>query len=104
MKLVILMNCQMEIPLLVLGTLGQGGGKKTLLYYCHLDVAEANNFVSSNPFEMIERAGKLYGRGTARMKGPLLCFIHAIESYQTLKIPLPVNVKIICGKPFILIV
>lgn len=65
--------------------------------YCHLDVQPAllSDGWDSEPFVLIEKDGKLYGRGAADDKGPLVCWIHAIEGYQTLGIPLPVNVKFV---------
>jgi acetylornithine deacetylase/succinyl-diaminopimelate desuccinylase-like protein len=69
------------------------------LYYCHLDVLKVQKHHWKNdPFELFQIDGKLYGRGTAKMKGPLLCFIHAVESYIKLGIEMPINIKIICGK------
>lgn len=44
---------------------------------------------------LTEKDGKLFGRGSTDDKGPVLCWIHAIEGYQALKIPLPVNVKFV---------
>ncbi|XP_001603718.1 cytosolic non-specific dipeptidase-like [Nasonia vitripennis] len=86
-----------HIPLVVVGSLGNDTKKKTLLYYCHLDVLKVQKGQwITDPFELTEKDGKLYGRGTAKMKGPLLCFIHAIECHRELGIELPVNIKIIC--------
>lgn len=49
----------------------------------------------TEPFILTEKDGKLYGRGASDDKGPVLCWIHAIEGFQALNIPLPVNVKFI---------
>lgn len=69
------------------------------MYYCHLDVVEVTRELwTTDPFELIERDKILYGRGTAKMKGPLLCFIHAIETYKAQGLDIPVNVKIFCGE------
>ncbi|XP_015597191.1 cytosolic non-specific dipeptidase [Cephus cinctus] len=90
-------NKEVKIPTLILGTLGKETHKKVLLYYCHLDVVEVNREKwTTDPFVLTEKNGKLYGRGTAKMKGSLLCFLHAIECYQALGIELPINIKIIC--------
>lgn len=89
----------MKIPLLVLGTLGNDSNKKTLFYYCHLDVLNVQREKwATMPFELIEKNGKLYGRGTAKMKGPLLSFLHAIDCYKELGLNLPINIKIFCGR------
>lgn len=49
----------------------------------------------TEPFVLTEVDGKLYGRGATDDKGPVLCWIHAIEGYQALNIPVPVNVKFV---------
>lgn len=49
----------------------------------------------SEPFVLTEKDGKLFGRGATDDKGPVLCWIHAIEGYQSLSIPLPVNIKFV---------
>lgn len=42
---------------------------------------------------LTEKDGKLYGRGSTDDKGPVICWIHAIEGFQTLGIDVPVNLK-----------
>lgn len=49
----------------------------------------------TDPFVLTEKDGKLFGRGSTDDKGPVLCWIHAIEGYQALGIPLPVNIKFV---------
>lgn len=49
----------------------------------------------TDPFVLTEKDGKLYGRGSTDDKGPVLCWLHAIEGYQALGIPLPVNLKFV---------
>lgn len=44
---------------------------------------------------LTEKDGKLYGRGSTDDKGPVLCWIHAIEGFQALGVPLPVNLKFV---------
>jgi hypothetical protein len=36
-----------------------------------------------NHFVLTENSGKLYGRGSSDDKGPVLCWLHAVEAYQT---------------------
>lgn len=38
---------------------------------------------------------KLYGRGSTDDKGPVLCWLHAIEAYQKLNIDIPINIKFV---------
>lgn len=49
----------------------------------------------TEPFVLTEKDGKLYGRGATDDKGPVLCWIHAIEAYQKLNIDIPVNLKFV---------
>ncbi|XP_030385863.1 cytosolic non-specific dipeptidase [Scaptodrosophila lebanonensis] len=89
----------LEIPLpkALLGTLGKDPKKKTVLVYGHLDVQPAlkEDGWDTDPFVLTEVNGKLYGRGATDDKGPVLCWIHAIEAYQKLNIPLPINIKFV---------
>lgn len=50
---------------------------------------------NTEPFVLTEKDGKLFGRGSSDDKGPVICWIHAIEGFQTLGIPLPVNLKFV---------
>lgn len=70
--------------------------QKTLCVYGHLDVQPASltDGWDSDPFCLTERDGKLYGRGSTDDKGPALSWLWVIEAHQALKIPLPVNIKI----------
>ncbi|XP_075229687.1 cytosolic non-specific dipeptidase-like [Lycorma delicatula] len=64
----------------------------------HLDVSSASAKHKgwiNEPFMMVEKDGKLYGRGTSDGKGPSLGWLHAIEAYQNTKTDLPVNLKFI---------
>jgi len=59
---------------------GSGGGRSILLSG-HVDVApfEPDNWKVCRPFEPVEQDGRLYGRGTADMKGGLSAFLWAIQ-------------------------
>ncbi|NXN72185.1 CNDP2 dipeptidase, partial [Himantopus himantopus] len=86
-----------EIPLppIVLGTLGSDPHKKTVCVYGHLDVQPAalEDGWDSEPFTLVEREGKLYGRGSTDDKGPVLAWLNALEAYQQTNQEFPVNVK-----------
>nr|KAF6421988.1 carnosine dipeptidase 2 [Rousettus aegyptiacus] len=64
-----------EIPLppILLGKLGSNPQKKTVCVYGHLDVQPAalEDGWDSEPFTLVERDGKLYGRGATDDKGPV---------------------------------
>lgn len=88
---------QLDLPPVLLGTLGQDPGKKTLLVYGHLDVQPAarEDGWDTEPFELTEVDGKLYGRGATDDKGPVLDWINAIEAMQERHMDIPVNLKFI---------
>ncbi|CAG9770388.1 unnamed protein product [Ceutorhynchus assimilis] len=87
----------LKYPPILLGKLGNNPNKKTVLVYGHLDVqpAHLSDGWDSEPFELTERDGKLYGRGSSDDKGPVLCWMHAIECFKDLNEELPVNLKFV---------
>ncbi|XP_037826612.1 cytosolic non-specific dipeptidase-like, partial [Lucilia sericata] len=88
---------EIPLPKVLLATIGKDSKKNTVLVYGHLDVQPAlkEDGWATEPFELTEIDGKLWGRGSTDDKGPVLCWIHAIEAYQKLNIDLPVNVKFV---------
>ena len=88
-----------EIPLppVLLGQLGSDPKKKTVLIYGHLDVQPAlkEDGWDTEPFTLVEKNEKLYGRGSTDDKGPVLCWLHALEGYQAIGVDIPVNLKVI---------
>ena len=90
------------MPPIILGNLGSDLSKKTVCIYGHLDVQPASKADGwdTEPFEMTEIDGKLYGRGSTDDKGPVLAWLKVIEAFQTLGIKLPVNLKV-CLIPYI---
>ncbi|XP_078042946.1 cytosolic non-specific dipeptidase 2 [Augochlora pura] len=88
-----------EIPLppILLGTLGSDPKKKTVLLYGHLDVQPAmkSDGWDTEPFVLVEKDEKLYGRGSTDDKGPVLCWIHALQAYKAIGANIPVNLKFV---------
>nr|XP_019957478.1 PREDICTED: cytosolic non-specific dipeptidase-like [Paralichthys olivaceus] len=86
-----------EIPLppIILGSLGSDPKKKTVCIYGHLDVQPANidDGWDTEPFTLVEKDGKLYGRGSTDDKGPVLSWLNCIEAYQNIQQELPINIK-----------
>ncbi|KAF3833979.1 hypothetical protein F7725_025183 [Dissostichus mawsoni] len=86
-----------EIPLppIVLGHLGSDPAKKTVCIYGHLDVQPANidDGWDTEPFTLVEKDGKLFGRGSTDDKGPVLAWFNCIEAHQKLNQKLPINIK-----------
>lgn len=54
------------------------GAEKTLLINAHFDVVPAGEGWKTNPFEMVIRDEKAYGRGTSDDKGGIAASLHAI--------------------------
>lgn len=88
---------EIDLPPVLLGQLGSDPKKKTVLIYGHLDVqpAHLSDGWDSEPFELTERNEKLYGRGSSDDKGPVLCWIHAINAFKAIGEDLPVNLKFV---------
>ncbi|MBM4166673.1 MAG: dipeptidase [Ignavibacteria bacterium] len=72
-------------------------GKPTILLYGHYDVQPEDpvNLWKTPPFEMTERDGNLYARGTADDKGQIFIHMKALEAVLTNEGNLPCNIKII---------
>lgn len=86
---------QLSLPPIVFGHLGTDANKKTILIYGHFDVQPAlvSDGWNTEPFELTEKDGKLWGRGSTDDKGPVLGWMNAIEAYQKLGKEIPVNLK-----------
>ncbi|XP_014906094.1 cytosolic non-specific dipeptidase-like [Poecilia latipinna] len=86
-----------EIPLppILLGSLGSDPAKKTVCIYGHLDVqpAQVKDGWDTEPFTLVEKDGKLYGRGSTDDKGPVLAWFNCIEAHQKIGTDLPINIK-----------
>lgn len=86
---------KIQLPPVLFGTLGNDKNKKTVLIYGHLDVqpAQFEDGWNTEPFQLTEVNGQLFGRGSTDDKGPALGWLNVIEAMQTLGIEMPVNVK-----------
>uniref|UniRef100_A0A0K0D6D0 M20_dimer domain-containing protein n=1 Tax=Angiostrongylus cantonensis TaxID=6313 RepID=A0A0K0D6D0_ANGCA len=73
--------------------LGTDEMKKTVLVYGHLDVQPADKM--TDPFELVEKDGKLFGRGSTDDKGPVIAWIHAISVLKKKGVDIPVNLKFV---------
>jgi acetylornithine deacetylase/succinyl-diaminopimelate desuccinylase-like protein len=72
-----------------------GQGSHTVNLYNHYDVQPEDPIEGWEvpPFDLTERDGKLYGRGTADDKGCLVARICAIEAYRKIRGELPLKVR-----------
>lgn len=91
---------KIPLPPVLLGDLGSDPKKKTVLLYGHLDVQPAlkEDGWDTEPFTLIEKDGKLFGRGSTDDKGPVLCWIHSLQAYKAIGIDIPVNLKVFPNK------
>jgi len=84
-------------PVVYAEWLGAGPDKPTVLVYGHYDVvpAEMEDGWETDPFEPVEKDGKIYARGATDDKGQLFIHIKALESYLKTAGTAPVNVKML---------
>ncbi|MCI8516266.1 MAG: M20 family metallopeptidase [Hungatella sp.] len=80
------------------GTADLNDKERQLDILAHLDVVPAGEgWQVTDPFEPVERDGRLYGRGTADDKGPAVAALYAMRAVKELGIPLKKNVRLILG-------
>ncbi|XP_034475621.1 cytosolic non-specific dipeptidase-like [Drosophila innubila] len=86
-----------RMPKVIIGVLKNCSDKPTVLVYGNLDVEEAEfeeGWVT-DPFVMCELGNYLYGRGVALDKGPLLCWLNAIQAYRDAGLRIPINIVLL---------
>lgn len=81
----------------IVGTLGNDPTKKTVLIYAHYDVQPVGKreLWRTDPFKPVVSDGKIWGRGTADNKGPLMAHLLAVDYLKNHLGYLPVNLKFI---------
>lgn len=86
-----------QFPPAILAHLGNDTDKATVCFYGHVDIqpAKKEDGWKTDPFTITEINGNLYGRGATDNKGPVLAWIHAIDTFIALKKDIPVNLKFI---------
>ncbi|KAI8060985.1 hypothetical protein BC940DRAFT_310848 [Gongronella butleri] len=86
----------LDLPPVVLATVGNDPAKKTILVYGHYDVQPAllEDGWATDPFKLVEDdKDRLVGRGSSDDKGPVLGWINVVEAHKKLGLELPVNLK-----------
>ncbi len=74
------------------------GCRNALLFACHLDVVEPGEQGWENPpFRAIERNGKIYGRGSADMKGGIAAVVTAIRQLVDSKVELKGDIILVAA-------
>ena len=56
------------------------GREKTLVIYAHLDVVPAEGAWDTDPFQAVQKEGRIYGRGVSDCKGSIAALIAALRS------------------------
>ncbi len=71
---------------------------RSLDILAHTDVVPAGEgWTVTEPFDVIEKDGRLYGRGTSDDKGPLLCALYAMRALKETNTKLSKGVRLIMG-------
>ncbi len=70
---------------------------KTAAVVGHLDVVPVGTGWETDPFEMVEKDGFLYGRGTADDKGPVVACLYAMKALKEEGVELKNNIRVILG-------
>ena len=55
------------------------GAEKTLVIYAHLDVVPAEGDWDNDPFQVVQKNGRVYGRGVSDCKGSIAALIAALK-------------------------
>jgi len=56
------------------------GAKETLVIYAHLDVVPPGNGWDTDPFQVVQKNGRIYGRGVSDCKGSVAALISALKA------------------------
>ncbi|WP_281165147.1 M20/M25/M40 family metallo-hydrolase [Liquorilactobacillus sicerae] len=98
-----LFTCQIKIvktkgsPVILCELNSEADSKKTILFYGHYDVMPAEDVKNwkTDPFKLILKNGRLYGRGAGDNKGQLLGVIFGLYVYKQLHHEFPCNLKLL---------
>ena len=75
----------------IVGRRGRGPGG--MAWFGHTDVVPVTDWIRDHsPFEATEDDGKLFGRGTCDMKGPVACMLSAAAQFADTKLPQPLYI------------
>ena len=77
--------------------LGEGSTEDALAVLGHLDVVPVGDNWTCDPFGAEIRDGKMYGRGTADDKGPVVAAMYAMAAVRRLGLPLRRKIRLILG-------
>lgn len=91
---------KVTLPPVLIADFKSESSKVTLLVYGHMDVTPsptppAESGDNGSSFSLKEEDGVLFGKGVTDSKGPLLCWINAIQSYKETGVDLPINIRFV---------
>ena len=79
------------------GEIDLNDDETTLAILGHLDVVPEGDGWTLDPYKMVEKDGKVYGRGTSDDKGPVIAAFYALKAVREMGIALKNNVRLIVG-------
>ncbi|MDR0693687.1 MAG: M20/M25/M40 family metallo-hydrolase [Prevotellaceae bacterium] len=71
-------------------------GKKTLLLNSHIDTVKAADGYTINPFEPVQRSGKLFGLGSNDAGASLVALIESFIYFNTMELPFNLLLVLSC--------
>jgi acetylornithine deacetylase/succinyl-diaminopimelate desuccinylase-like protein len=77
------------------GVFGAGGGRPTVTFYNHLDVQPASVETEpwrTNPFKLVARGDRYFGRGTTDDKGPALAALFGARAAREMGLPVTIHI------------
>ena len=74
-----------------------GEGDKTIGLVAHLDVVPVGEGWNSDPFKLVVKDGRMYGRGTSDDKGAAIASMYAMKYLKDTNYPLKKKVRLILG-------
>lgn len=79
------------------GSVDLNGGEQELAILAHLDVVPAGEGWNTDPYTVVEKDGKIYGRGVSDDKGPAVAALYAMKAVKDLDLPVSKNCRLILG-------
>ncbi len=79
------------------GAVDYNKNETELAIFAHLDVVAAGDGWNTDPFEMTENNGVLYGRGVSDDKGPAIAAFYAFKALKNCGVKLKKNVRLVLG-------
>ncbi len=81
----------------IVGYIEYGSGEKTMALQAHADVMPAGDGWETNPFEMVEKDGLVFGRGTSDDKGPALAAYYGLKMLKDHSFMPHTKIRLIIG-------